>query len=48
MPNLITIDEAAARIGGRPWDIVRLIEAGAVATATLVDADSLREHQESQ
>ena len=43
MAHLITINEAAERLGAKPFDVIRLIDAGEVATVTLVDADSLTE-----
>lgn len=48
MPELISIAEAASRLGGKPWDVVRLIDAGALRVAVLVDADSLTEHQQQE
>jgi hypothetical protein len=48
MPEQITISEAADRLGTKPYDVVRLIEAGHVAHVVLVDADSLTEYQEQQ
>lgn len=41
MADLITIDEAAERLGSKPFDVIRLIDAGQVATVTLVDSASL-------
>ena len=39
--RLITIAEAAERINAKPWDVVRLIESGEIASVEYVDADSL-------
>lgn len=47
MAHLITINEAAEQLGSKPFDVIRLIDAGEIATVTLVDADSLRAHRES-
>lgn len=38
----VTIAEAAEIIGGKPWDVVRLIDAGQVSSVQLVDVESLR------
>lgn len=43
MNNLISISEAAERIGRKPWDVVRLIEAGVLRHSVLVDESSLAE-----
>lgn len=48
MPELISISEAASRLDVEPWDVVRLIDAGLLRRVVLVDAASLREHQESK
>ena len=50
MPELISISEAADRLGpdAKPWDVVRLLDAGLVRQVVLVDADSLEEFQEQQ
>ena len=48
MPELISISEAAARIGVKPWDVQRLIDDGALRQVVLVDASSLAEYQESE
>lgn len=37
----ITINEAAEALGVKPFEIVRLIDAGQVRTVTLVEAASL-------
>lgn len=47
-PELISIAEAASRIGVKPWDVVRLLEAGVLRQVVLVDVASLTEFQESQ
>jgi len=41
----IPIQDAAEILGVKPWDVVRLIEAGRVASVELVDADSLTEYR---
>lgn len=48
MPELISISEAADRLGTKPWSVVRLIDAGLVRQVVLVDADSLPDTQEQQ
>lgn len=48
MPELITINEAAQRLGRKPFDVVRLIDAGLIRQVVLVDASSLDECQESE
>jgi hypothetical protein len=47
MTDLITINEAAARLGSgtKPFDVIRLIEAGDLAHVVLVDADSLNDQE---
>lgn len=40
-PGYVSINEAAARLGVKPWDIVRLIEADQINTVTLVEVASL-------
>lgn len=45
MPELISISEAAKRLGTKPGDIHRLIEAGLVRHVLLVDESSLAEYQ---
>lgn len=39
--GFITIAEAATTLGVKPFEVVRLIEAGQVRTVTLVEAASL-------
>lgn len=48
MPDLISISEAAERLGTKPWEVVRLIEAGLLRQVVLVETDSLTEYQESE
>lgn len=40
MPN-ISISEAAARLGRKPWEVQRMIESGVLPAATLVDEASV-------
>jgi hypothetical protein len=47
VPELISISEAAERLGVKPWEVVRLIEAGQLKRVVLVVADSLNDYQES-
>lgn len=44
--QLISISEAATRLGQKPGDVVRLIDEGEVRSVVLVDADSLPNVQE--
>lgn len=37
----LTIEQAAKRLGLKPWDVVRLINSGELRTVTLIDASSL-------
>lgn len=46
--ELISISEAASRLGTKPWEVERLLAAGRLQEVVLVDADSLREYQEQQ
>lgn len=48
MSNLISISEAAERIGRKPFDVVRLIDAGLLRHAVLVDESSLADLEESK
>lgn len=48
MPELITINEAAERLARKPFDVIRLIDAGLIRHVVLVDASSLNECQESE
>lgn len=48
MSKLISISEAASRLGRKPWEVVRLVEAGLLRHAVLVDEASLTEYQESK
>lgn len=45
-PGYLSVNEAAAQIGVKPQEIVRLVERGEVSGVLLVDAASLRAHQE--
>lgn len=47
MPVLVSINEAAARLGCKPMEVQRRIDAGLIAHVVLIDVDSLTEHQES-
>jgi excisionase family DNA binding protein len=38
---LVTVTEAAKRLGLTPWDVMRLIEAGEIESVVCVDAASL-------
>ena len=49
--ELLTITEAAERLGVLPWEVVRLAEAGRVSQVVYIDGDSLpprRPDQEQQ
>lgn len=48
MGELISIAEAAKRLGVKPWDVVRLMNAGQLRQVVLIDTASLTEYQESQ
>ena len=39
--DYLTIADAADNLGVKPWDVVRLIEAGRLATVTLIPAQAL-------
>lgn len=39
--GFITINQAAEVLGVKPFEVIRLIDAGEVKTVTLVDASSL-------
>ena len=39
--GLLTISQAADRLGVKPWDVMRLIEAGDMPAVTLVPAAAL-------
>ncbi len=41
MSNLISISEAASRTGRKPFEVVRLIDAGLLRHVVLVDETSL-------
>lgn len=41
----MTINEVAAALGMKPFEVVRLIDAGKVKTITLVEAASLPEEK---
>lgn len=43
MSNLISISEAASRTGRKPWEVVRMIEAGLLPHVVLVHESSLAE-----
>lgn len=47
-PHYVSINEAADDLGVKPWDVVRLIEAGQVASVQLVEVASLRTYKEGQ
>ena len=42
--ELVTIEEAAARRGMTPWQVVQLIEAGEIRQVVYVDGSSLADH----
>lgn len=44
----ITAAEAAEVLGRKPWDVVRLADAGAIESVLLIRADSLTAYQEAQ
>lgn len=46
--ELISISEAADRLGAKPWDVERLLAAGHLQEVVYVDGNSLREYQEQQ
>lgn len=46
--GLLTIAQAADRLGVKPWDVVRLVESGAIAAVTLVPAAALPNSREAQ
>lgn len=47
--GLLTIDATADALGVKPWDVVRLLNAGVIESVELVKADSLnRYRQESK
>lgn len=48
MTNLISISEAAQRLNRKPFDVVRLIDAGLLRHTVLVDEASLAELEENQ
>lgn len=39
--NIITIAEAANRLGRKPWEVVRMIDAGHLPTTVMVDEASV-------
>lgn len=41
MTNLITISEAATRLGVTPFDVIRLMDAGQLPRVTLVDESAV-------
>lgn len=43
MSKNITISDAANRLGRKPWEIVRLIEAGQLRSSVYVDEASVAE-----
>jgi hypothetical protein len=45
-PKYLSVNDAAAQLGVKPQEVVRLIEHGEVQAVTLVDAASLDELQE--
>lgn len=47
-PQYVSINEAASVLGVKPWEVVRLIESGHVASVSLVDAASLNAYKEGQ
>lgn len=48
MSEPISISEAAVRLERKPWEVVRLLEAGELRHVVLVDPESLTEYQEQQ
>lgn len=44
----VSINEAAALLGAKPWDVVRLIESGHVASVQLVEVASLNAYKEQR
>lgn len=47
-PGYVSINDAAAELGVKPWDVVRLLEAYEVKSVTLVELASLRSYKESR
>lgn len=45
MTGHISINEAASRLGVKPWEVVRRIDAGELRHVVLVDETSLTEEQ---
>lgn len=39
--GFLTIADAADQLGAKPWDVVRLIESGQLATVTLIPVTAL-------
>ena len=46
--GLLSIADAADRMGVKPWDVVRLIEAGSLPSVTLVPVASLPATRETK
>lgn len=46
--GLLTIAQAADKLGVRPWDVMRLIESGRMPTVTLVPAAALPHSREAK
>lgn len=44
----ISVAEAAQRLGVKPWDVMRLIESGALVARVVVDPASLDAFKEAQ
>ena len=44
----LTIADAADKLAVKPWEVVRLIEAGRVPTVTLIPADALPATRETK
>lgn len=44
--GFVSINEAAAFLGVKPWEVRRLIEADQLDTRTLVSVASLRQHKQ--
>lgn len=45
--GLLTIAEAADRLGVSPWEVVRLTESGDLPCVVYVPAQAVAEHQET-
>lgn len=44
----LTVNDTADKLGKTPWEILNLIDAGAIEAITLVDAGSLAKYQQEK